>query len=156
MTRSGVVINAYDVVVVSPTSITCKFNLLGATAANNWAIRVTNPDGKSSGTQTFTVTNTVTVTSISPTSGKRGTTVAITNIAGTGFQPGVTQVRFSTNTNTANQILLTNINVESSTKISGTLVIPPGQLTTTNYYVRVTNADATNGVSGSRIFRVTV
>ncbi|MDP2795938.1 MAG: PKD domain-containing protein [Methanoregula sp.] len=155
MTRSGSTpINAYNVVVSSPTSITCTFDLVGATAATNWAIRVTNPDLQLSGTQTFTVTKTVTVTSITPASGQRGTTVTITNIAGTGFQPGVTQVRFSRNTGTQNQILLTNINVESSTKISGTLVIPPGQ-TIQTLYVRVTNADATTGISGSRIFTVT-
>ena len=155
MTRSGSTpINAYNVVVSSPTSITCTFDLVGATAATNWAIRVTNPDLQSSGTQAFTVTNTVTVTSITPASGQRGTTVTITNIAGTGFQPGVTEVRFSRDTGTQNQILLTNINVESSTKISGTLVIPAGQ-TIQTLYVRVTNADATTGISGTRIFSVT-
>jgi PKD repeat protein len=155
MTRSGVVINAYNVVVVSPTSITCTFDLLGATAANNWLIRVTNTDGQftASTTMTLTVTNTVTVTSIIPISGQHDTTVTITNIAGTGFQPGAT-VRFSTDTGTTNAIYLTNVNVESSTKISGTLILPSTQ-TVSTYYVRVTNADATTGISGSRIFSVT-
>jgi PKD repeat protein len=157
MTRSGVVINADSVVVVSPTSITCTFDLLGATAATNWLIRVTNTDGQftASTTMTFTVTNTVTVTSVTPASGQHGTTVTITNIAGTGFQPGVTEVRFSRDTaGITNPILLTNINVESSTKISGTLVIPPLQ-TVQTLYIRVTNADSTTRISGSRIFSVT-
>jgi hypothetical protein len=116
---------------------------------------VTNNNGQSSGTLAFTISNTVTVTSITPVTGRRGTTVPITAITGTGFQPGVTQVRFTTDTGTASQILLTNINVISSTQISGTLVIPAGQAVST-YYVRVTNADATTGISGSRIFSVTV
>jgi PKD repeat protein len=155
MTRGGVVINAYNVVVVSPVSITCTFDLVGATAANNWEIRVTNSDGQSLGTQTFTVNNpNPTVTSITPSSGQRGTSVTITNIAGTGFQPGVTEVRFSRDVaGTTRPILLTNINVISSTQISGTLVIPVGHTLETKY-VRVTNADATTGISGSRIFTV--
>jgi hypothetical protein len=154
MTRGVGVINAYNVVVVSPISITCTFDLVGATAANDWAIRVTNPDSQSSGTQTFTVNSpNPTVTSILPVSGQRGTTVTITNIAGTGFQPGVTEVRFSRDTGTLRQILLTNINVISSTQISGTLVIPAGHTVETKY-VRVTNSDSTTGISGSRIFSV--
>jgi hypothetical protein len=155
MTRGGVVMDAYNVVVVSPISITCTFDLVGATAANNWNIRVTNTDGQWSGTQTFTVNNpNPTVTSITPASGQRGTNVTITNIAGTGFQPGVTEVRFSRDTGTLRQILLTNINVVSSTQISGTLVIPAGH-TVEAKYVRVTNSDSTTGISGSRIFSVT-
>jgi PKD repeat protein len=144
---------ATGVNVASPTSINAgTFDLLGV-AAGTWNIVVINTDGTASNTRTFTVTSTVTVTSITPASGQHGTTVTITNIAGTGFQPGVTEVRFSRNTGTQNQILLTNINVESSTKISGTLVIPAGQ-TVQTLYVRVTNADATTGISGSRIFSV--
>jgi PKD repeat protein len=144
----------------SSTELFCTYNPLLTPAFTGYRVAVINPDGKSGlmTTNTVTVSNPVnpTVTAITPASGQRGTTVTITNIAGTNFQPGVTQVRFTTNTGTTNQILLTNINVESSTKISGTLVIPAGQLTTTDYYVRVTNADATTGISGSRIFRVTV
>ena len=146
---------ATGVNVASPTSINAgTLNLLGVTAGS-WYYVVINTDGQASTstTQTFTVTNTVTVTSITPVSGRHGYTVTITNIGGTGFQPGVTQVRFSRNTGTQRQILLTNINVISSTQISGTLVIPSTQ-TAETLYVRVTNADATTGISSSRIFTV--
>lgn len=156
LTRSGSApINAYDVVVVSPTSITCKFNLAGATAATNWVIRVTNPDGQfTSASTTFGITTTTTVTAITPTSGKRGTLVPITNLAGTGFQPGATNVGI-TRDGTTGLILLTNISVVSSTQITGTLVIPAGT-TAQTYYVRVTNLDASTGRSGTRIFTVTL
>lgn len=144
----------------SSAELFCTYNPLLTPAATGYRVAVINPDGKSGlmTANTVTVSNPVnpTVTAVSPTSGQRGTTVPITSITGTNFQPGVTQVRFTTNTGTSNQMLLTNINVESSTKISGTLVIPPGQLTTTAYYIRVTNADGTNGISGSRLFTVTV
>jgi hypothetical protein len=146
---------ATGVNVASSTSINAgTLNLQGVTAGS-WYYVVINTDGQAttSTTQTLTVTNTVTVTSITPASGRHGTTVTITNIAGTGFQPGVTEVRFSSDTGTLHQILLTNINVISSTQISGTLVIPAGQ-TVETLYVRVTNADSTTGISGSKIFSV--
>lgn len=155
LTRSGSTpINAYDVVVVSPTSITCKFNLAGATVATDWIIRVTNTDGQfTAASTTFGISNTVTVTGITPASGKRGTLVPITSIAGTGFQPGITMVGI-TRDGTTGLIPLTNITVVSSTQITGTLVIPTGT-TAQTHYVRVTNLDASTARSGSRIFTVT-
>jgi hypothetical protein len=147
-------ITAYNVNVVSPTSVIFTIDIPTGARAGAYAARYTNTDGQTvTRTARFTVQN-PTVTAITPATGRRGTTVPITAITGTGFQPGVTQVRFTTNTGTTNQILLTNINVVSSTRISGTLVIPAGQ-TVGTYYVRVTNADATTGISGSGIFSIT-
>ena len=157
LTRAGYSdIIATGVNVASSISITsATFDLQGVTAGT-WNILVINTDGQSSGTRTFTVSSpNPTVSSITPNTGARGTTVTITNLAGTGFQPGATVI-FSTNTGgTANVMTLTNVNVISSIQISGTLVIPAGQLVST-YYVRVTNTDGTTGRSGSRIFSVTV
>ena len=89
LTRAGYSdIIATGVTVVSPTQITCSFNLLGA-AAGTWNILVTNPDGKTSGTLTFTVNSpTPTISTSTPATGVRGTSVSITSLTGTGFQPG--------------------------------------------------------------------
>ena len=155
-TTAGNSIASTTCVFTSSTSLFCSYNLLGATVSPSYRVAVINPDGQSglmTGNLVSVTSPAPTVTSITPTSGSRGTTVVITNIAGTGFQPGVTQVRFSRDTGTQNQILLTNINVESSTKISGTLVIPGGQ-SRNPYYVRVTNSDGQTGISSTQIFTV--
>ncbi|HVP94564.1 MAG TPA: type IV pilin N-terminal domain-containing protein [Methanoregulaceae archaeon] len=155
MSRSGSsTITAFNIVVVSPTQITCTFDLAGAATGNNWAISVTNTDGRSSGKMSFTVSSpNPTVASISPATGQHGTQVTITNIAGTGFQPGAV-VLFATNTGmNQNTMSLANVNVISATQISGLLNIPSTQSINT-YYVRVTNTDGKNGRSSARIFNV--
>jgi hypothetical protein len=153
MTRSGVVINAYNIIVVSPTSITCTFDLVGATAANNWLIRVTNTDGQftASTTMTFTVSSArPAITSISPTSAAHGTTVSITNLAGTAFQPGaIVQLR-----NTSTIISTgTNVVVVSPTQIACTFVIPLATQPQA-YNVVVTNTDGQTRTANT-IFTVT-
>jgi PKD repeat protein len=151
MTRSGIVINAYDVVVVSSTSITCKFDLVGATTATNWAIRVTNTDGQSSGTIAFTISSArPTITSIFPNTGVHGTTVSISNLAGTGFQPYASvQLR---NTST---IISTcsNIVAVSPTQISCDCTIPAAARPQT-YNAVVTNTDGQTRTANT-IFTVT-
>jgi|GEM_PF-546432 len=79
-------IAATDVNVTSPTQITCTFDLTGA-ATGQWDVYVENPDA-----QWFTLTDgfTVnlpapTVSSITPNSGISGSTVSITDLAGTNF-----------------------------------------------------------------------
>lgn len=138
------------------TQMFCSYNLLGAPVSTAYRVAVINPDGKSGLLATATTVSSPApaISGIISNTGQPGTTATITNLAGTNFQPFAT-VRFTTDTGTANQILLTNINVESSTKISGTLVIPAGQSINT-YYVRVTNADGTTGISSLKIFSVTV
>jgi large repetitive protein len=112
-------------VVVNPanTSITCIFDLNGVPAARR-NVTVTNPDGKT-GTLAngFTVnSNAPTITSSTPSSGVAGTTVSITNLLGTNFQPGavVTYWRGST------VIPLSPLAVPLQTQITGSLVIPSG------------------------------
>ena len=79
--------------------------------------------------------------------------VAITNIAGTGFQPGAV-VLFATNSGmNQNTMSLTNVNVVSSTQIVGLLNIPSAQSINT-YYIRVTNTDGNSGRSNAKIFNV--
>ena len=80
---------AVGVTVVSPTRITCSFDLNGK-ASGQWNVVVTNPNGQS-GTLTsgFTVSlPPPTVTSITPDSGSDIGSVSITNLAGSGFQAG--------------------------------------------------------------------
>lgn len=115
---------------------------------------MTNTDGQSSGTVSFTITSpSPTVASILPASGQHGTQVAITNIAGTGFQPGAV-VLFATNSGmNQNTMSLTNVNVVSSTQIVGLLNIPSAQSINT-YYIRVTNTDGNSGRSNAKIFNV--
>ena len=92
LTKSGSPdINGTSVSVVSSTQITCSFNLAGA-AAGQWNVVVTNPDTQfSTLTNGFTVIYPApTVSGITPNSGVTGTTVNITNLAGTGFLSGAT------------------------------------------------------------------
>jgi hypothetical protein len=145
LTRTGQSdITGTSVTVVSPTQITCTYNLLGVyvgtgtTGTSTWNVRVTNSDSQSgSRTNGFTVSSPrPALTSCTPNSGARGTTVSITNLAGTGFQPGAT-VTFTRSPTT---ITMTSVNVISSTQIAGTIVIPSGA-TTGAYTVTVTNTD---------------
>ncbi len=149
LTRSGFSdIIANGVTVVSPTQITCTVNLPGVTSGT-WNVMVTNTDGQSSGTMTFTVNAvTPTFTSNAPATGARGTAPVLT-ITGTGFQPGVT-VSY---TRAPTTITLTNVNVVSPTQITGTLIIPAGA-TTGLYSVTVTNTDSSTVTSASK-FTVT-
>jgi hypothetical protein len=117
LTKSGSGdISATSVTVVSATQITCQFNLAGA-ATGAWDVVVTNPDLQSgSYLGGFTVLNPApTVTSLTPASGPTGTTVSITNLAGTGFLSGAT-VRL-TKTGSSN-ITGTSVTVVSATQIT--------------------------------------
>jgi hypothetical protein len=139
---------ATGVTVVSPTQITCIFNLLGVTQGT-WNLMVTNVDGQSSGTMTFTVNSpTPTFTSNAPATGARGAAPGLT-ITGSGFQPGATV----TYTRSPTTITLTNVNVISQTQITGTLVIPAGA-TTGLYNITITNTDNSTVTSANR-FTVT-
>jgi hypothetical protein len=112
-------------VVVNPanTSITCIFDLTGAPAARR-NVTVTNPDGKT-GTLAngFTVnSNSPTITSSTPSSGVRGSMVAITNLAGNYFQPGAVVTYWLGGT----IIPLSPLAVPLQTQITGSLMIPSG------------------------------
>ncbi|MGD1004452.1 MAG: type IV pilin N-terminal domain-containing protein [Methanoregulaceae archaeon] len=148
LTRSGYSdVYAYGVTAGSPTQITCTFDLNGVTSGA-WNILVTNVDGQSSGTMTFTVNApTPTFTSNTPATGVHGTTVPIT-IVGTGFQPGATV----TYTRAPTTISFTVVSV-TATQITGNLVIPPGA-TLGLYGVTITNTDGTTVTSANR-FTVT-
>jgi hypothetical protein len=112
---------------------------------------VTNPDGKV-GTLVngFTVSSpTPTISASNPATGVRGNSVTITNLAGTGFQPGVVVDYYLGGT----RINLTGVNVVSSAQITGTLIIPLSA-PAGSYGVSVKNTDGITGVSAGR-FTVT-
>ncbi len=148
ITATGVVVNPLG------TQITCNFDLTGATAARR-SVTVINPDGKI-GTLAngFTVTGSApTISSVTPNTAARGTSVSITNLAGNYFQPGATvQLRNATAVISTG----TSVNVATPTQITCQFTIPSsGVRTGTNmYYIRVTNTDLVAGNSGN-IFSIT-
>lgn len=113
---------ATNVVVVSPSQITCQFNLSGATAGP-WNLVVTNPDGQNSILlKGFTVTDPLVpppvVTGIDPTHAKNNAGVHITRVSGSNFKASTT---FRLTRSGQPDILATNIVVSSSTWLVGDL-----------------------------------
>lgn len=150
LNRSGSAdITGTSVSVISPTQITCTFDLKGA-AAGAWNISVTNPDGRgASQLNYFTVNSpTPTITSSTPATGYRGATVPITLLQGTYFQPGATVVY----SNGSTVMTISDVTVVSPTAITGTLAIPSSAPAGT-YNITVTNTDAKT-VTGVNAFRV--
>ena len=152
LTRTGSppeTITGTSVIVVSSSKITCSFDLIGATIGS-WDVVVTNPDSKSASKSGFTViSNAPTISgSFTPSSGARGTTVTITSIPGTNFQPYATVVL--TSGTTTIPVTVTSI---TSTKITGKVAILSGA--PTGYYTaKVTNTDGKYGTRASA-FKVT-
>jgi hypothetical protein len=117
----GVSVNG--ITVVNSTTITATF-VISSTAGvgNGHNVTVTNANGTASNAVSFTVTGTgPTLTSISPTSGIRGTSVPVT-LTGTNLT-GTTVVTVS---GTSNPITVSNIVVVNSTTVTATFTIPPG------------------------------
>jgi hypothetical protein len=94
----------------------------------------------------FTLSSpTPTITASTPATGVRGTSVSITNLAGTRFQPGAVVDYYLGGT----RINLTGVNVVSATQITGTLNIPLSA-PAGSYGVSVINTDGITGVSAGR------
>lgn len=143
---------ATDVVVVSSTKITCKFDLTGK-AVGAYRVVVTNSDGQSGTMPTFFTVNDaaevlVTVTGITPDSGINVGNVQITNLAGTGFRAGAT-VKLTKPGQP--DIAASDVNVESTTKITCSFDLT--DVANGNWSVVVTNV---GGRSGSRANAFTV
>ena len=138
LTMGGTDIPGTSVVVASSTRITCTFNLTNA-ATGQWNVVVTNADGQSGALNNgFTVRYPApTVTGITPSSGNHGTTVSITNLAGTNFRSGAT-VKLTRSG--YNDIPATSVVVVSSIKITCSFVLP-SNAATGRWNVVVTNPD---------------
>ncbi|MCP4146339.1 MAG: hypothetical protein GY757_01190 [bacterium] len=110
-------IAASAVTLVSSTTLTCAFNLNGATAGS-WNLYVENADEQTGSlADAFTITPpTPTITSISPASGANNASVTVT-IDGTNFLAGITAALQRTR---ASDIAGTGVTVVSSTRITCT------------------------------------
>jgi len=87
-----------------------------------------------------------TVTSISPTLGAAGSTLTVT-LTGSGFVPGATSVSLTdTQTSVAS---VSNVNVTSSTSLTGSLTIP-ASTSPDDYYVSVSTPNGTSSRFGPR------
>jgi hypothetical protein len=141
---------------VSSTQLICTYDLLGQTASPpNYNVVVTNPDGKSGMRANYFILSSPapTISSVTPNTAARGTSVSITNLVGNYFQPGATvQLRNSTTVISTGS----SVNVVTPTQITCMFTIPSsGVRTGTNaYYIRVINTDAVTGNSGN-IFSIT-
>ena len=124
----------------SSTYLSCTIPIPSNAAVGAWDVVVTGPDTKSATlTGGFTVfapgSNPPTITGIAPAKGQIGTTVNITNLAGTNFASGATVKLAKTG---QADIAMTGA-VVTPTKITGSFVIP--QLTQTgSWTVMVTNS----------------
>ena len=128
---------------VTTTTITGTLSIPPGAATGEWHILITNPDGKSSVTPfgAFTVTSTgIKVTGITPNYAAAGTTVFISDLAGSGFKAGAT-------------VQLTRYGADSITATNGILVSPtkitcnfdiPSTAVTGMYTVVVTNIDSSS------------
>jgi hypothetical protein len=138
---------ARSVVVASPTKITCKFAIPANASTGGWDVVVTNRDGTSGmkaagfSITAGTLPAAPTITGITPSTGKTGTTVSITNLAGTNFRSGAT-VKFQKIGQS--DLVANSVVVSGSTKITGKLAIPP-HASTGSWDVVVTNTDGTSG-----------
>lgn len=120
-------IDASAVAVVSPTQITCAFDLTGA-ATGDWDVYLENPDGQSDTlTGAFTVESSTApyITSIVPDSGTRGETVSGVVLSGGNFVDGA-EVSLMQGLDV---IAATNVLVGSSTEITCDLPLPLGAAT---------------------------
>ena len=132
----------------SSTQMFCSYNLLGAPISTAYRVAVINPDGQSGLMTKYTVSvasPAPTVTTSAPATGVRGTSVSITNLVGTRFQPGAVVDYYLSGT----RINLTGVNVVSATQITGTLNIPLSA-PAGSYGVSVKNTDGITGVSTGR------
>jgi hypothetical protein len=125
---------------VSATSLSCTFDLLekDASATNGYNVVVINPDGKQGMRASyFTLSSPApTISSSTPSSGMRGSSIAITNLAGNYFQPGavVTYWRGST------VLSLGSVTVPARTSITGSLSTD-GSTPLGAYNITITNTD---------------
>ena len=115
-------IAATSVVVVSPTKITCRLPLPSTAATGLWTVVATNPNGmRAMLLDGFEIAPALAVSSITPSTGSQGSTVAITNLAGTGFGTGAT-VKLQRSGSA--DIPATSVYVASSTRISCQFPLP--------------------------------
>ena len=132
------------ITVVSDSQITTTFTFSATTTVGGKTVNVTAPGGTSNGL-TFMVTapTTPTLTSITPSTGLRGTAVPVT-LVGNNFVPGQTTIAV-----TNGGITVSGFTVDSATSATATFTIATTASTTAPHNVTVTvtgNAAASNAL----------
>jgi len=114
---------------VASTQLVCTFNLLGYPASTTYQynISVTNPDGRTGWRANyFTLSSPAPyISSSTPSSGRQGETVAITNLRGNYYQPdAVVTYWYGDPAAPSTSLALASVAVPARTRITGTLAIP--------------------------------
>lgn len=138
---SGSGVTASNVSVVSSTQITATLTILASAATGPRSVSITEA-AKTSNSLTFSVTGSAqapTLTSVSPNSGTRGSTVNVT-LTGTNFTSGAT-VAVS-----GSGVTASNVSVVSATQIKATLTIAAGA-PTGGYNLSVSTAAGTSNTA---------
>ena len=143
LTRAGQPdIPGTSVFFISSSQLSCAFSL-NTLATGSWNVIVTNPDGKYSNSFPFTINPPApapTVAGITPNYGNSSTVVTITNLAGTGFQPGASVILTS---GSYPNITATSVNYISPTQLACTFNLAVATADVRN--VVVTNTDGKSG-----------
>jgi large repetitive protein len=149
---SGAIGIVPDISGITATGITGFISIPANAPAGAWNVNITTADGGSvPGTGRFSVTAypAPAITTISPASGNRNTTVCFT-ITGSNFQPGLTSVAFR---NASGKILaVPAISSIAATSITGSIAIP-ANATAGAWNVNITTADG-GSVPGTGKFTV--
>ena len=132
--------------VVNATTVTATFNINGGAPTGTRTLDLTTANNGTTNTVPFQVVNppAPTLTSVAPSSGVRGTTVAVT-LTGTNFTATGTTVNV-----TGPNITVSGVTVVSSTQITASFTIAPGT-TLGGHNVSVSNPNTT---SNSQTFTV--
>ena len=144
-TNGYTAVNANNVVVVSPTTITCTTHAASpAGAVGSTRVSVTDPSNNNALAfleNAFEYTAAApTITSISPATGQYNVSTNVT-ITGTGFAPNFTTDGTVPGTITCGGQTLLNIAFVSSTQLTGTIQPMSATMTSRNQDVVVTNSD---------------
>lgn len=143
LTRTGQAnISATGVGWITSWRLSCTLGIPAGAAPGAWNVTVTNPDGRSGTLEGgFTVVAPPAVSAIVPNSGKRGKTVAVTNLSGSNFQAGA-KVRLKKG---AAVITGKPVTVVNETRITCKFKIPSAAAIG-KWDVNVTNPDGRSGV----------
>jgi hypothetical protein len=152
VTMSGANVTCTQVTVVSDTNVTASCAIASAAVLGGRSVSVVTPNGTAtSGANAFTVTR-PTLTSISPASGSRGTTVPVT-LTGTNLT-GATAVTVSGAGVTANTIVVN----QAGTSLTANLVITSGAAVAVgqrDVTVTVPSGNTTTLAAGFRVLGAT-
>jgi len=127
---------------ITPTRINGTIAIPAGTVAGSWNIRIrTSNGGENTKLNAFTISAipAPVITSITPASGFRNSTVGFT-IVGTGFEPGLTTVKILNVTAQGMELPVTGLNV-TATQIKGAVFIPDDAIAGNFYRLNIATSD---------------